>query len=102
MTSQTIMNIVLVVLTVGVGLLTWYLYVRQKIKDAAIDSINAAQADMDKVGEEKMNEAVEAVHSIIPSPFKLIFTKEVLRQLMQPIYDKMKEFAVKKYGDKGE
>lgn len=100
--TQTILNIIMVVLTVGVGILSWYLYIRQKVKDAAIDSINAAQDDMNKVGAEKMDEAVNAVHSIIPKPFNLIFTKEILRQLIQPIYDQMKEFAIKKYGDKGE
>lgn len=100
--TQTILNIVMVVLTVGVGILSWYLYIRQKVKDAAIDSINAAQDDINKVGVEKMDEAVDAVYSIIPKPFNLIFTKEILRQLIQPIYDQMKEFAIKKYGDKGE
>jgi hypothetical protein len=87
-------NIALGVLAIGVTLFSYYLAIRNKIEQAAKDAINAAE-DLDKIGAEKMQVAVEQVYAIIPAIVKPVFPKDFIEQIIQEVFDKMIEFAEK-------
>lgn len=87
-------NIALGVLAIGVTLFSYYLAIKNKIEQAAKDAINAAE-DLDKIGAEKMEIAVEQVCAVIPAIVKPVFPKEFIKQIIQEVFDKMTEFAEK-------
>lgn len=87
-------NIALGVLAVGVTLFSYYLAIKNKIEEAAKDAINAAE-DLDKIGAEKMQIAVEQVYAVIPTIIKPVFPKDFIEQIIQEVFDKMTEFAEK-------
>lgn len=98
METSKIISIGLGVLTVVVAIVSYWLYIMGKIKNAAVDAVNSAES-FDAVGEEKMNIAVQQIYQIIPAILKPIITTEFLRQIIQPIFEKMKQYAEKKYGN---
>lgn len=87
-------NIALGVLAIGVTLFSYYLAIRNKIEQAAKNAINVAE-DLDKIGAEKMEIAVEQVYAVIPAIVKPVFSKEFIEQIIQEVFDKMTEFAKK-------
>ena len=87
-------NIVLGVLAIGVTLFSYYLAIKNKIEEVAKDAINAAE-DLDKIGAEKMQIAVEQVYAVIPAIVKPAFPKDFIEQIIQEVFDKMTEFAEK-------
>jgi hypothetical protein len=87
-------NIALGVLAIGVTFFSYYLAIRNKIEQAAKDAINIAE-DLDKIGAEKMQVAVEQVYAIIPAIVKPVFPKDFIEQIIQEVFDKMTEFAEK-------
>ena len=99
MSVETIINILLGILSVAVAFLSYYLYIKEKITSATVGAINEAEID-DKTGEEKMAFAVEQVYALVPKVLKPIFTKAVIKQLIQVAFDKIKAFAIKQ--NKGE
>lgn len=87
-------NIALGVLAIGVTFFSYYLAIRNKIEQAAKDAINIAE-DLDKIGAEKMEIAVEQVYAVIPAIVKPVFPKEFIEQIIQEVFEKMTEFAEK-------
>jgi hypothetical protein len=87
-------NIALGVLAIGVTFFSYYLAIRNKIEQAAKDAINIAE-DLDKIGAEKMQIAVEQVYAVIPAIVKPVFPKDFIEQIIQEVFDKMTEFAEK-------
>ena len=92
---ETYINIALGVLAIGVTIFSYYLAIKNKIEQAAKDAINAAE-DLDKIGKEKMEIAVEQVYAVIPAIVKPVFPKDFIEQIVQEVFDKMIEFAEKK------
>lgn len=94
MSVEAIINIILGVLSIAVTFLSYYLYIKAKITSAAVGAINEAEME-DKTGEEKMEFAVAQVYALVPKILKPILTKEVIKQLIQMAFDKIKAFAIK-------
>ena len=91
---EMIFSIVMGVLTIVGGCLSFYYNVKSKILDAANNAINTAE-DSDKVKEEKMALAISEVKKLIPAPARLLFTDNVLKTIIQKAFDGIETYAEK-------
>lgn len=98
--KQMIPEILLGVLSLLLAVLSFYLYAVQKAKEAAVGAVCDAE-EQSAFGKEKMKLAVQSVYAIVPAVLKPILTPALIEQMIQPIFDKMKAYAEKKYGGVG-
>ena len=94
MNWESILTILSCLCTVTAIIIGYYQYIKKKIEKEALDAINKAE-DTDKVGEEKMKEAVDTVYSILPAVVKPFISKTLIETLIQSIFDKVEEYARK-------
>ena len=87
----TIISVVCTIIAVIAG---YYIYIRKKIQEEALDAINKAE-DTDKHGEEKLNEAVETVYNVLQAVIRPFISKELLKTIIQRVFDKVEEYAKK-------
>ena len=99
MNWNEILNIVLVVLGVVITFVTYYFKVKNKLQDAVNGSINNAEQE-GVSGEDKMNQVVNDLYSLVPIAYKGIFNKEFIRKLVQKAFDKIEEYANKQVNKK--
>ena len=99
MNWNEILNIVLVVLGVVITFVTYYFKVKNKLQDAVNGSINNAEQE-GVSGEDKMNQVVNDLYSLVPIAYKGIFNKEFIRKLVQKAFDKIEEYAEKQVNKK--
>lgn len=99
MNWNEILNIVLVVLGVVITFVTYYFKVKNKLQDAVNGSINNAEQE-GVSGEDKMNQVVNDLYSLVPVAYKGIFNKEFIRKLVQKAFDKIEEYANKQVNKK--
>lgn len=91
---ETIINIVLAVLSVAFAFLSYYFQVRKKIVEQAEQEISNAQ-DVTKDNAERMAYVVNQLYSIVPVPLRVILTKDKIEILAQEVFDRIKEYAKK-------
>lgn len=94
MDFNEILNIVLVILGVVITFVTYYFKVKNKLQDAVNGSINDAEQE-GVSGEDKMNQVVNDLYSLVPIAYKGIFNKEFIQKLVQKAFDKIEEYANK-------
>ena len=99
MDFNEILNIVLVVLGVVITFVTYYFKVKNKLQDAVNGSINNAEQE-GVSGEDKMNQVVNDLYSLVPIAYKGIFNKEFIQKLVQKAFDKIEEYAEKQVNKK--
>lgn len=94
MNTAEIISLVLGIVGFITTCLSYYFAIRYKIKSSCEDAINNAE-DSGESAEGKLELAVEQVYAIIPAIVKPIFTKAIVRQMVQATFDKIKAFAEK-------
>lgn len=94
MNWELILSIVSCLFTLAAIILSYYLAIRKKIEQEALNAINKAE-DTDKIGEEKMQDAVEIVYDIIPAVAKPFISKKLIETIIQSVFDKVEEYARK-------
>ena len=94
MDFNEILNIVLVLIGVVITFVTYYFKVKNKLQDAVNGSINNAE-QKGVSGEDKMNQVVNDLYSLVPIAYKGIFNKEFIQKLVQKAFDKIEEYANK-------
>ncbi|MCH5164167.1 MAG: hypothetical protein J1F36_04045 [Clostridiales bacterium] len=98
MTYQ-IISIILGVIAVIISFIGYYFYIRSKIMSAATGAVNNSELE-DKVGEEKLELAVEEICALIPSFMKPLFPCSFIREVVQAAFDKIEEYAKKQIDKK--
>lgn len=91
---EIIVNTLLVIASVVLAGLTYYLYVKNKITAQANAEISNAE-DTDKKKQEKMAYVIEQLKLIIPKPARLFFTDKAIEKIVQKAFDKIEEYAKK-------
>ena len=99
MDFNEILNIVLVLIGVVITFVTYYFKVKNKLQDAVNGSINNAEQE-GVSGEDKMNQVVNDLYSLVPIAYKGIFNKEFIQKLVQKAFDKIEEYANKQVNKK--
>ena len=94
MDFNEILNIVLVLIGVVITFVTYYFKVKNKLQDAVNGSINNAEQE-GVSGEDKMNQVVNDLYSLVPIAYRTIFTKDFIQKLVQKAFDKIEEYAKK-------
>ena len=99
MNWELILSIVSCLFTLVAIVISYYLAIRKKIEQEALNAINKAE-DTDKIGEEKMQNAVEIVYDIIPAVAKPFISKKLIETIIQSVFDKVEEYARKQVAKK--
>ena len=94
MTLELILTIVFGIAAAVFTFIGYWFSIKSKIQSAAEDAINMAE-ELDKLGEEKLQVAVDQVYAIIPAIVKPFLPREVITGLVQITFDKMEEYALK-------
>jgi hypothetical protein len=81
MTLEMILTIVFGIIAVVVTFVGYWFSIKSKIQSAAEDAINMAE-ELDKMGEEKLQMAVDQVYAIIPAIVKPFLSREVITGLV--------------------
>ncbi|MBQ5930380.1 MAG: hypothetical protein IIX02_06270 [Clostridia bacterium] len=91
---ETIVNIVLAVLSVAFAFLSYYFEIKNKLIESVNGEISNAE-DTDKKNKEKMAFVVEKLKAIVPKPMRFLFTDKALEKIAQTAFDKIEEYAKK-------
>ena len=94
MTLELILTIVFGIAAAVFTFIGYWFSIKSKIQSAAEDAINMAE-ELDKLGKEKLQAAVDQVYAIIPVVIKPFISKEMVTTLVQMTFDKMEEYALK-------
>lgn len=94
MSVGEIVSIVLAVLVVVFGFVSYYFYIRNKIQQAIASGIDNAE-ELEQIGEEKMAVVISALKQIIPAIVRPFISDSLLESLVQSVFDSMKAFAEK-------
>ena len=94
MKMELVATIISVVCTVVSVIAGYYIYIRKRIEEEALDAINKAE-DTDKHAEEKLEEAVETVYNVLPSVINPFISRGLLKTIIQKVFDKVDEYAKK-------
>ena len=94
MNWELILTIVSSVITVAAAILGYYQYIKKRIEQEALNSINKAE-ETDKIGEEKMQDAIERVYGMIRAVAKPVISNEMVELVIQRVFDEVEEYARK-------
>lgn len=85
----------IIVLVVAIIIMVGSLYYQIKkngLKGTAIELIVYAERMIGSgKGEEKMNYVIDKFISFLPMPFRLLFTREMIRNFIQEVFDEIKD-----------
>lgn len=109
---MTIYDIIMLILTVVFGGLSLYLKTKTDLMEIAKYKIAEAESeyyDATKAGGEKFEWVVNVLYTYLPSPLRLVFTKESIGMIVQKVFDGVETYAsiqidkaVKKITEKSE
>ena len=91
---QTIITIIMTVLSIVGVFLSYYFNIKAKIHAATAGAVDDAEQN-DKTATEKMDYAVSQIYSLVPTVLKPFFTKKVIQSIVQKAFDKIEEYAQK-------
>lgn len=92
---EVIINIIIPILFVIGSFLSYYIYLINKIKNNAIDSINFAEDDLVAIKKEKMDIAISQTRQLIPKAWRFLFSDTFIENIIQTTFDKMEEYVKK-------
>lgn len=85
----------IVVLVLGFAILVCCLYYqikKQGLKATAIELIVYAETIIGSgKGEEKMNYVIDKFIAFLPIPFRILFTREMIKDFIQGVFDEIKD-----------
>ena len=94
MNWELILTIVSSVIAVAAAILGYYQHIKKRIEQEALNSINKAE-DTDKIGEEKMQDAIKMVYDMIPDVARPFISEEMVELVIQRVFDKVEDYARK-------
>lgn len=98
--NETLLTIIFGVLAVIGYFLSYYFHIKAKIYAATEKAVDEAEQD-DKVAAEKMELAVNQIYDLIPAILKPLFSKEVIKGIVQNAFNSIESYAKKQIEKKG-
>ena len=99
MNWELILTILSCLCTVAAIIFGYYQNIKRIIEQEALTAINKAE-ETDKIGKEKMKEAVATIYSIIPTVAKPFIHEKLIESIIQSVFDKVEEYAYKQIKNK--
>ena len=91
---ELFLTILTSVLAIIAAVAAYYIHVKKKVTERAVELINNVE-ELDLVGEEKKELVVEELQKLIPAAFKPFLTKSILDALVQLLFDQIDSFVKK-------
>ena len=93
---DTIMQIIVPILTIIFGALSAYLRTNGKLRQSSIRYITEAEEmykDVTKSGGQKFSFVVNTLYNLVPAPLKFIITKSCVERIVQSTFDGIEAYA---------
>ena len=94
MNWELILTIMSSVLTVVATILGYYQHIKKRLEQEALNAINKAE-ETDKIGAEKMQDAIKRVYDIIPAVARPFISEKMVELIIQGVFDKVEDYARK-------
>lgn len=94
MNWELILTIVSSVITVAAAILGYYQHIKKRLEQEALNAINKAE-ETDKIGAEKMQDAIEMVYDMIPAVARPFISEKMVEMVIQGVFDKVEDYARK-------
>ena len=94
MNWELILTIVSSIIAVAAAILGYYQHIKNRIEQEALDAINKAE-ETDKIGAEKMQDAIKMVYDMIPDVARPFISEEMVELVIQRVFDKVEDYARK-------
>ncbi|MBQ8538673.1 MAG: hypothetical protein IJ433_03380 [Ruminococcus sp.] len=94
MNWELILTIASSVLTIVVTVIGYYQHIKKRLEQEALDAINIAE-ETDKIGAEKMQDAIKMVKDMIPAVAKPFISDKLIETVIQGVFDKVEDYARK-------
>ena len=94
MNWELILTIASSVLTIVVTIIGYYQHIKKRLEEEALNAINKAE-ETDKIGAEKMQDAIEMVYDMIPVVARPFISEKMVEMVIQGVFDKVEEYARK-------
>ena len=92
---NVIWAVVCFVLSVVAQFIAAYLKAKGHITEEAAHQIAIAEeafSTVEKAGEKKMQLCIDALYGMVPSPVKMFFTREMIGQIVQKVFDQIEKY----------
>lgn len=93
---NTIIQIIVPILTILLGALSAYLKTNDKLRNSSIKYIIEAEImykDITKAGGQKFSFVVDTLYNLVPAPLKIVITKQCVEKIVQSTFDGIEEYA---------
>ena len=94
MNWELILTILSSVLTIIATVFGYYQHIKKRLEQEALNAINKAE-ETDKIGVEKMQEAIKLVYDMIPIVARPFISEQMIKLIIQNVFDKVEDYAKK-------
>lgn len=94
MNWELILSIVMTILTIVSTIVGYYFKIKERLIKEATSKIEEAEKEGVN-GLEKMTFVVDELYALVPAPYRAIFNKELIKNLVQMLFDKIEAYAEK-------
>lgn len=99
MDKAILVNIILAVVCAIIGIVAQFIsaYLKAKgvVTEEAAHQIAVAEevySTVEKAGERKKNLCIDALYDMIPAPVKMFFTREMIGEIVQKVFDEVEKY----------
>lgn len=96
MNLESLIQLILPILTILLGALSAYLRTNERLRSSSIKYITEAEEmykDVSNAGGQKFSWVVDTLYNIVPSPLRVIVTKKCIEKIVQSTFDSIEEYA---------
>lgn len=96
MDFETIMQILMPILTILFGALSAYLRANERLRNSSIKYITEAEEmykDVSKAGGQKFEWVVDTLYNLVPRPLRILVTRKCIENIVQSTFDGIEEYA---------
>jgi hypothetical protein len=96
MDIESLLRILMPILTIAFGALSAYLRTNEMIRNSSIKYITEAEEmykDVTKAGGQKFAWVVDTLYNLVPQPLRVLVTRKCIEKIVQSTFDGIEEYA---------